>query len=159
MISFIREQKKFNYRVAAIIIHEGHVLLHRIIDWDTWILPGGRCEMFENSKQTIEREMQEELQIEAQAQRLLWVAENFFYDNGYQFHELGFYYLVSAKSWHEQLDLSEFMVQENDEPQMVFKWFPLTSLKEVPLYPVFLRESLQQLPTTVEHRIVYEERR
>ncbi|SHE46273.1 ADP-ribose pyrophosphatase YjhB, NUDIX family [Seinonella peptonophila] len=158
MISFHQEKDRFNYRVAAILIHQQKVLLHRFIDWETWLLPGGRCEWFEPSTKTVIREMEEELGIEVKINRLCYIVENFFLDKGTNFHELCFYYLVQPVNWNPILDQTRFTIEENDS-KFLFEWIPLDELKDAPLYPAFLRTSIHHLPKQVEHRIEYEEDR
>ena len=51
----------FNYRSAAVIIHDDHVLIHKSEKDYFWSLPGGRVEFFESSEDTIAREIYEEL--------------------------------------------------------------------------------------------------
>src|SRR5579859_2392880 len=95
VISFDVGPARFNYRVAGVVIHDGHVLLQTIDGFDFWFLPGGRCEANECSSATLAREMREECGEAVTVERLLWVAENFFTLNGRPFHELGFYYLTT----------------------------------------------------------------
>ena len=61
MISYKEEQNKFNFRVGAIIKKENKVLIHRLKNFDFWLLPGGRVEMLEDTKKAILRELNEEL--------------------------------------------------------------------------------------------------
>src|SRR5699024_6029066 len=69
---------RFNYRTAVVMIHDGHVLLHRQPKDDYWALPGGRVSLMERSRDAAVREMQEELQIDVSINQLLWITENFF---------------------------------------------------------------------------------
>lgn len=160
MISVLVDGVRFSFRAAAVIIDDGHVLLHRA-DYDTaWSLPGGRVEAGEPSAATIARELEEELGPAAsgQVERLLWVAENFFSYESTQVHELGMYYQVTLGSASPLLakdrvhngvetDLPHY---EGRPIRLVFQWFPLDSLADVPLYPTFLRTRLSALPSAVE---------
>lgn len=49
MVMFTEQNKTFVYLVAAAIIHENRVLLHRAVTDSFWALPGGRCEIVEPS--------------------------------------------------------------------------------------------------------------
>src|SRR5574341_2201931 len=95
MISFRQEGGVFNYRVAAIIVDSGRVLLHRAEVEDFWSLPGGRAEMLEEAEEGLRREMREELEEEIRVERLVWVCENFFEYLEVSYHELGLYFLVT----------------------------------------------------------------
>ena len=57
MISFPIEGGRFNYRVAAIIIVDGHVLICDEDDDGFAMLPGGRVEMGESSSLSLAREI------------------------------------------------------------------------------------------------------
>jgi len=63
MITFSHHNTRFNYRIAAVALHEGNVLLNKLADHNFWFLPGGRAELLEPSHQTLKREMREELGI------------------------------------------------------------------------------------------------
>lgn len=160
MISFLVDEVRFNFRAAAVIIDDGHVLLHRAAHEGFWSLPGGRVEAGEPSAATIARELVEELgpAFDAQVDRLLWVVENFFVYEATRSHELGMYYLVKLGASNPYLDKARtFDGVEDDLPhyegehiRLVFQWFPLDSLADVPLYPTILRTRLNTLPATTE---------
>ncbi len=160
MISFIVDDVQFNFRAAAVIIDDGYVLLHRASYEPFWALPGGRVEASEPSAVTVARELTEELgpACDAQVGRLLWVVENFYGDEDAPFHELGMYYLVTlgAASAYLAKDraydgIEDALPQhENEYIRLIFQWFPLDALADLPLYPTFLRERLAALPATTE---------
>ena len=160
MISFIVDDVQFNFRAAAVIIDDGYVLLHRASYEPFWALPGGRVEASEPSAVTVARELAEELgpACDAQVGRLLWVVENFYGEEDAPFHELGMYYLVSLGADSPYLakdrahdgiegDLSQ---NEGVYIRLIFQWFPVDALADMPLYPTFLRERLAALPATPE---------
>ncbi|HEX6544513.1 MAG TPA: NUDIX hydrolase [Ktedonobacterales bacterium] len=160
MISFTVDGVRFNLRAAAVIIDEGHVLLHRASYEAFWSLPGGRVEAGESAAATVARELAEELgpTLDARVERLLWVIENFFRYEGTQCHELGMYYLVTlgasssllAKDRiHDGIE-DDLPLHEGEHVRLIFQWFPLDSLVRVPLYPTLLRTRLANLPTTTE---------
>ncbi|WP_018922633.1 NUDIX hydrolase [Salsuginibacillus kocurii] len=141
----------FNYRVAGIWIENEHVLLHKNIDDEHWALPGGRAELMEPSETTVQREFQEELGVEVRADRLLWTMEHFFTYKEKDFHEFGMYYLVTAAE-HGLARKDSFWGVEG-EP-LLYKWFPLSTLEELTLYPTFLKKGLVNLPQQNEHVVV-----
>ena len=63
MITYTEGSRRFNYRIAAVFIDEGHLLVHRAETDPFWALPGGRAEMRELAADTVRREMREELGI------------------------------------------------------------------------------------------------
>lgn len=144
---------RFNYRVAGVCVHEGHVLLHCWEPCGFWALPGGRPEMLETSSEALLREMEEEMELRVEVRRLLWIVENFFEHEGQQFHELGFYYLMSLPEHCENLDVhKEFMGLDGTVP-ITFRWFPFDQLPDLPLYPTFLRTALADLPVSPFHLV------
>jgi ADP-ribose pyrophosphatase YjhB (NUDIX family) len=44
MISYSKDGRRFNYRVAGIVIYDNKILLHRVNDESHWSLPGGKVE-------------------------------------------------------------------------------------------------------------------
>lgn len=157
MISFERDGARFNFRTAGVCVEDGWVLLHRAVRDDFWSLPGGRVEMGEESAVALDRELREELGVAAEIGRLLWVAENFFALDGVPFHELGLYYaftLPPGSAWHDTTRDHAGIEDDLEEPlRLIFRWFPLSALADLPLYPVFLRTALRRLPAQTE-RIV-----
>ncbi|MGG1661151.1 NUDIX hydrolase [Brevibacillus sp. NRS-1366] len=146
----------FNHRIVGVAIHEGQVLLHRKVTDDFWALPGGRAELMEPSAQTIQREFAEELGVEVSVNRLLFVVENFFDFEGVPHHELSFYYLVTIEGTPSLFDQEREHVGIEQDVALVFRWFPVDSLEEIPLYPTFLRSALRLLPTAIEHIVHYD---
>src|SRR5258708_28329887 len=49
MITFKCGGFNFSYRVAAVVTNGRRVLLHKAEDWMFWVLPGGRCELYETA--------------------------------------------------------------------------------------------------------------
>ncbi len=151
MLTLTADQARFSCRVAGVAIEEGCVLLHRALRDDFWALPGGRAELLEPAAATLRREMQEELGIDVEVVRLLWLVENFFEYEDMAFHELGLYFLMQVPpDWPQRTSQASFAGEENHLP-LEFRWFPLASLSEMVVYPSFLRRGLQDLPTTIQH--------
>jgi 8-oxo-dGTP pyrophosphatase MutT (NUDIX family) len=50
-------------KVAALVIHEGKILLVREAGEEWWLTPGGKREAGETDLQTLERELEEELGV------------------------------------------------------------------------------------------------
>lgn len=65
MISYEQKEKKFNFRVGGILESPDRkkVLIHRLSNFNFWLLPGGRVEMLEDTENAILREIQEELGV------------------------------------------------------------------------------------------------
>jgi len=63
MITFRKGNLKFTFRVAAVIIRDGHVLLQHAVQQGHWFLTGGGAELRESTAETFTREIREEFSI------------------------------------------------------------------------------------------------
>lgn len=147
MISLRIDGALFNYRVAGVAVLNGKVLLHKTPSDNFWTLPGGRCELFEFSKNTLQREMQEETGMDAEAGEMLWVSENFFLYNGDKYHEIGFYFEMQIRNLPSQED---FLGSEGQD-ELLFHWHDMTDLHSIRIYPEFLAGALAKVPLQKGH--------
>lgn len=155
MINFKSENGVFNFRVAGILFHDNKVLIHRGIEDDFYALPGGRVELLEDTETTIIREMEEELGIQVEIERLLWVCQSFFNLGDNKYHEICFYYLINCGNKESITKEDVFLVSENDKT-FEFKWVPINEIEKEPFYPTFVKNRLGDLPTTIESIIDFE---
>ncbi len=156
MLMFAQEDKAFLFRTVGIMIHDGKVLLHRTPDDDFWSLPGGRVEFLERAETAIVREMQEELDVNVNVDRLVWVVENFFEMQATVYHELSLFFLLQLPKTSQILqETCDFYGKEEDSDgkpsTLVFRWFPFHHLDMLTLYPSFLKKGLRSLPSRTEH--------
>jgi ADP-ribose pyrophosphatase YjhB (NUDIX family) len=132
------------------MIQDNKILVHRSENDDFWALPGGRNEFHEFSEETLIREMKEEINEEVDVERLLWVVENFFDFDEKKYHEIAFYYLMKLKNDSELYKVSEFYGKE-DNCNLIFKWVDLKDLKNLEIYPTFLKTKVMNLSDNIEH--------
>jgi ADP-ribose pyrophosphatase YjhB (NUDIX family) len=145
---------RFKYRVAAVALRDGCVLIHQFEGSDYWSLPGGNVEMWETSQEALQRELFEEAGLTFHFERLLWVHENLFERaDGRQVHELALYYLVELNELADEIKDGW-----EDDLRLYFRWVPLTQLSDYNLVPPFLQQSLLSLPETPVHLITIESR-
>jgi ADP-ribose pyrophosphatase YjhB (NUDIX family) len=152
MIRFDQGNRRFNYRVVGVAIHDNSVLLHRVDSDPFWTLPGGRAEHGETAEQTIAREMLEELETQVHVERLLWVVENFFEYDGFSYHELSLYFLIRFPPDSMPLRTEAFAGADAGVP-LKFRWVPTSreALSALPLRPAFLYQGLIDLPPSAMH--------
>ena len=151
MITFAQGNIRFTHRIAGVAIEDGRVLLHQAESDDFWALPGGRAELLESAADTLRREMREELDIEVEVVRPLWLVENFFQHQGCQHHELGIYFLMRVPvDWSHRAQTDPFLGDENGT-RLICRWFPLAELAAIKVYPSFLASGLRALPATLQH--------
>jgi len=153
MITLRDETWMFQYRVAAIALRDGRVLLCRDNVNGYWYMPGGRVELAESSETSLAREMNEELKAAVQIERLVWVVENFWGPTSDHVHEICLYYLVSFPESAIPSTTEEFTLEESDGQKNTFRWWPFDELVSARVYPSFLRSALSDLPISVQHII------
>lgn len=145
------DSAKFRFRVAAICLHEGHVLLLKSALNPFWFLPGGLVEALETTEAAIHREMAEELTPAVTVGPLQWVVENFFTANEKQFHQICFYYHITftEPAWYDKTRDHESM--EGNHHKLTFRWVSLKDLADYALAPTFLYDALQTAPGPLQH--------
>lgn len=156
MISLAAGSAWFTLRTAAVVLDEGHVLLHHAEGDSVWALPGGRVEAMESAAAALVREMREELGTEAQVGRLLWFVENFYAPPGRPpQHEVGTYFETTFAPQSTLYDKTRTHLGADVGPAgavtLHFRWFPIGELAGVSLFPTFLRTGLQAPPSVTQH--------
>jgi ADP-ribose pyrophosphatase YjhB (NUDIX family) len=142
MISFHTGSHRFHLRAGALVIDGGHVLLHRLEGDTFWALPGGRVHAGEQGRETIVRELLEELGLAVQCQELACVGENFFEYEREPHHEIGLYFRVSLPPDAPINDRATTHVGVEGDRRLEFRWFALPSLHGLDFRPVALRDAL-----------------
>lgn len=151
MITFDEENIRFTNRIVGIAYDGDRVLLHRAETDNFWALPGGRAELLETAAETLRREMLEEMNEAVEVDRLLWIAESFFYSGSRAFHELGFYFLMHLPPDSPLRRKTEPFYGQEGHLKIIFQWFPVETVDQVELYPRFLRTGLKDLPASTRH--------
>lgn len=148
-------KRRFNHRIAGLGFRDGHVLVHRATHETFWTFPGGRAEIGETSTQTLAREMQEELGVEAIVGPLLWIVENFFDYEGKAWHELGFYYRMDIPERFPFHPSDIVHRNEDGKNSLEFKWVPATreALKALDIPPYFIADEIENLPASPKHMV------
>lgn len=150
MICFDRGNKRFNFRIAGVVMQNNKILLHRTEKDSFWALPGGRNEFNEFSKDTLIREIKEEIGEKIEIGRLLWVVENFFEFDNKNYHELSFCYLMKFENDSHILYEEEFNGKEEDM-RLIFRWFDINELDSIEVYPTFIKKKILNLSESIEH--------
>jgi 8-oxo-dGTP pyrophosphatase MutT (NUDIX family) len=153
MIHFHTENGTFFYRAAGILRHQGRILLMKNQIMENWLLPGGRCEMHEDSAGVVQRELMEETGLTVEVDALRFVTEYFFTEKERRYHQLGFYYEISLVGEPHPEWGQTFYRTEADQ-FMTFQWFDEEALAGVRLYPSGLKSRLFSPSQGLEHLLL-----
>ena len=154
--TFVHENIKFNYRVAALACRGTKILLQYFDDGDGfWTLPGGRCHVMENSEDATKREFFEETGHKIEILKPIWFVENFFSWNGKDFHELLIIYSVKLESG-SPLDKDDEYMGNEGERKIPYKWVEIKDLDNYKILPNFLSSALKEIPSEMKHIIHYD---
>ena len=147
-ITFKEENIKFDYRVAAIIESDGKFLFQQMEGDANLTLVGGRASLMKTSKESIIRELKEELGYEATEEQLelVQIAENFFdykdKDNKLQqVHSILFIYKMSISSDEEITKKKDFCVL--DKPQTKLFWIDKKEARNASILPKIAKRLLE----------------
>ena len=156
-LTFKTQEGIFNYRVCAIILHDGALLTTKNKNTPYFFLPGGRVKLHETADAAIEREVFEELGVHGKIVRPLWLNQGFFTEDvtGQRFHELCLYYLVDISDT-TLLSQGRCFTRTEDDRQYLYQWLPLSGLKDEYLYPLFIKEKIHELPQSFTILTEYE---
>ena len=90
----------FNYRVGAIIIDSGEILMVKNSGASFYYTVGGRIRFGESAHGAVLREAFEETQIQLEIDRLAYIHENFFImdSDGETYHEVCLFFLMKPNS-------------------------------------------------------------
>jgi len=135
--------KEFLVRSCGILIHGGSVLVQEAANEAgraTFALPGGHLESGETLATCMSREFFEETGLNVEAEKLVYVQENFYTLKGIVTHELGFYFLVDLNSEFPAPDPSGYIPSK--ETHIRIRLLPLAKLRDLALMPSFLRDNL-----------------
>lgn len=147
-ISFRTAEGAFNYRAAAIIVHDGKLLVLQDEGIPHDYLPGGRVHLGEPAETALARELREELDIALPPHRLAFMAESFFTLMGTRYHEMCLYYLTEAPP--ELLRRGESFTRVEGSEVHHFRWVKFEELRGMSFFPIFLKERIFSLPDLPE---------
>lgn len=142
---------KFRYRAAAVMIEDENVLMVTSDTSDYFYSIGGAVHLGEKAEEAVLREVFEEAGIPCEIERLLFINENFFIEDGLENHEISFYFLmkpVDCKSVNRESNSCGF--------KEYLRWIPIKDLANYKAFPSFFKSELQKIPSGVKHIITDE---
>lgn len=143
-ISVMIDDVKFNFRVGVIFENNGRILLERGHNIDFSVIPGGRVQTLETVKQTLIREVKEELEIDISGQEINFVSiiENFFVMDETKYHEL--YYVFRVKLDDDCIITKQNNFINKDSGKSSYTWVDIEKINEVKILPVELKEIIKE---------------
>lgn len=153
---FIKKDKWFRYRSAAIIIENGYILFAGNERENYYYSIGGGVHMGETAEEAVKREVFEETGLKYKVDRLIFIHENFFTGDGIlknkKCHEVAFYFLMKSRGTRK---LNSNSYTEEGIKENIY-WLPIDKLNEYEAYPTFFKEKLKNMPQTIEHIVTNE---
>jgi hypothetical protein len=79
-------------------------------------------------------------------------------ENGKNFHELGFYYLISLPENNEIISKDSEFKGIEDGSRLIFRWFLFDELDQIEIYPEFIKRDFHVLLTSelIKHEVTIE---
>ena len=153
VITMQEEGTRFNVRVGAIIYNEDKtkILIENQYD-KRYMFPGGRIDVHEDSKTSIERELIEELNLKANL-NLKYIVEMFIKSPKTKYHEIGFYFITKI---NENLIENNFKSLDGDS---YFIWVPIKDFDKYNMLAKPIQDKVvnnEIIDNNLEH-IVYRE--
>ena len=147
-ISFKSTEGAFNYRVAAMIVLNGRILVLQDEGIPHDYLPGGRMHLGEPAEAALAREIREELDMALPSHRLVFMGESFFTIDSTRYHEMCLYYLMDAPA--ALLARGDAFTRTEGDEIHHFRWVRFEELRQLSFYPIFLKERIFSLPDAPE---------
>lgn len=137
-IKFVTDEYNFNVRSSCIIKDPNHkyvVLsnMRAIKTHEAFLLPGGRIEILENSKEGVIRELQEELGLTIDC-KLVSIEEN--YNKELGFHMIEFVYYAEVANIKE-------LIENHKDDWDKFKIVEIEKLDEYDIRPSHVKELIK----------------
>ena len=147
---FATDEYICDLRTVAVLIKGNKILGQREKNGKEYALPGGHVKIGETLEDGLVRETAEEMGVIIKCTRLLWSEECFWEWNGKQAHNIAFYYLVELSDNYEIPDNGKF-VSQKDNCNVVIGWMPIEELKDIVIYPEFLKNEIYNLNEPMKH--------
>lgn len=126
----------FHPLARAVVLDDGQILLANHIDHDNTFLPGGHVDPLESCVTAIQREIAEEMGLDALVSDYLGAIEHRWYEDDLDriHHEINHYFIVSIAG------IASGNSPPSVEDHLRFFWSPLDDLGRHNLLPVPLRD-------------------
>jgi len=144
---------KFNYRVGAIVIDSGEILMVKNSGMSFYYTVGGRIQFGESAQDAVLRESFEELNIRLEVDKLGFIHENFFVmdSSGERYHEVCLFFFMKPNALLREMKSNLFFKEEYGD--VALHWLPMDNLKDYCIYPEFFSTELLNPPSEAKYII------
>ncbi len=139
-------------RTVGVLVKNDKILVQREEDGNEYALPGGHIKIGETLEDGLVREYKEETGIDIKIKHMLWSEECFWEWGGRQVHNIAFYFLIEECDGFEIPDVDEF-VSHKDNCNVVIGWMDIDQIRNVVIYPEFLKDEIYDLNGQIKHFI------
>ncbi|SMF85567.1 ADP-ribose pyrophosphatase [Paenibacillus uliginis N3/975] len=140
------------FRTVGVLLRNNKILVQ--CDKGIYALPGGHVKIGETSEETLIREYIEETGAKIICNRLLWVEETFWEWGNKDAHGIVFYYQISLENNTDIPD--DYFISQKDNCNIMLKWVSIEELKQLHIYPTFIKEKIDNIPDGIERIISFE---
>ncbi|HEM6059210.1 TPA: NUDIX domain-containing protein [Streptococcus suis] len=133
----------FGVRATALIIKDGKIFLTKDSKGRYYTI-GGAVEVNEVAADAVVREVKEELGVDSRVNKLAFVVENKFTQEGIDFHNIEFHFIAEPIG-----EIPEEMIEDN--LKQACEWIDVDKLVNLDVVPVFLAEELPNWSGQVTH--------
>lgn len=141
-------------RTAGVLIRDDMILVQRDRDGKEYALPGGHVRIGETTADALIREYKEETGADIKCRRLLWTEECFWNWNGRDAHNITFYYLIEL-CVNSDIQIMDEFVSHKDNSNVLIGWMPIENLKNIIIYPDFIKDEIHNLDAAPKHFIQF----
>ena len=141
-------------RTAGVLIRDDMILVQRDRDGKEYALPGGHVRIGETTADALIREYKEETGADIRCRRLLWTEECFWNWDGRDAHNISFYYLIELCE-NSDIPVRDEFVSHKDNDNVLIGWIPIETLKNVTVYPEFIKEEIHDLEAAPKHFVQF----
>ena len=155
-LTFRTDHGRFNYRVGAIILHEGKLLMMKNTEAPYIYSVGGRVRYDETTEEAVVREIMEETGVRMDILRPLVFQEQFFKEEvtGEHVHEIAVYYLMQDSEALDHLECHS-VTERGAKEELI--WISPDELEKYNFVPVSVGKVLRELPEQMLHIIERDE--
>ena len=139
-------------RTVGVLVRDNMILVQRDRDGNEYALPGGHVKIGETTADGLIREYKEETGADIKCGRLLWTEECFWNWNGQEAHNIAFYYLIELCK-NSDIPMGGEFVSHKDNCNVLIGWMPIENLKNITIYPDFIKEEIHNLNSSTKHFI------